>query len=234
MGWGQEAEFFSRSRIKLSLYAVKIFSRKSFERGSLDKVLPVELVGVLYETLFPRGVRMGEVDVDTCFPGYHLVRSEFGPVVGGDGPDVSPDGSDYVHASVGDAPGVLAIGERPDPGVSGKPVDHREDGVLVVPAHQEILLEIPEAGAVRLRRPELYALADTYAGGGTHRPDPALEPVPAMPVERAAVPPVLPYVLVYPLGRTPSARPFSCGSRLSAQATSPSAGISARPPPSAP
>ena len=177
---------------------------------------------------------MGEVDVDAYFLGYHLTCGEFGPVVCGDGPDVSPDGCDHAHASVGDSPGVLAVGERPDPGVSGKPVDHREDGVLVVPAHQEIHPGIPEAGAVSPHRTELYALAVPYAGGDTHRPGPALEPVPAMPVERASVPPVLPYVLVYPLGRTPSARPFSCGSRLSAQVTSPSAGISARSPPSAP
>ena len=53
----KKLSFFSRSRIKLSLYVVKIFWGDFFERGAFDEVLPVEPDGVVGLARFRRCCR---------------------------------------------------------------------------------------------------------------------------------------------------------------------------------
>ena len=152
----------------------------------LIDVLSYEIVGVFDGTFLPGGVRIREEDWGVESLGDQFVPCELAAVVGGDGQDVLLEGLEGPDDGLGDAGGVLSVGEPLHEQESRLALGDGEDEVLAVlyEVHLEVTELLPALHAVR-------PLVNGHPVGdepdpGPHVALPVLEPVPAVLVERSA------------------------------------------------
>ncbi len=178
MFWGGKVQKFTRAEIQFRLYMKDVIVRDGGEIGADGDVLPDEFVGVFYEALFPRGIRMGEEDFGVQHFCDIFVFGELGSVVCGDGTDVPFKGFEELYDKLCDSLCVLAPGRLCHEEFLCGALDQRDYGALAVLSDDGVHLPIAESGPL-VHHGGSFVDADAVPDGDvrTHRPSSVLEVV---------------------------------------------------------
>ena len=153
----QEIEFFPRSGVDFLPYPGDFPLRDGADVRPFGYILSDQLVGVLYGSLLPCAVGIGEIHGHVQLSGYPFVFRELAAVIRGDGlQSLTLVRQEHPPHGFGHRYGLFSVLELFHEQEVRTPFRECEDGVAV-PVNDEVHLPVTETTAVGLGRTPVYA-----------------------------------------------------------------------------